>query len=137
MKLGREQAGKMLLVLAVAVSNLLMLGKEFKEYRSSSDTDMVTLHEKRFAGLKNDVLSRCIVGYISDRQSDDLGRVYFLTQYSLAPVIVRPVFAWNEKSHRYIIGDFYKTSGIEQISGSKDFRILKKLDNGVMLLETR
>ena len=52
--------------------------------------DVAHLSDQRFAAVKNELPARAVVGYMGE-SNDSATPDYDLTQYSLAPLVVRPL----------------------------------------------
>ncbi len=122
----------MLVIISALISGSITLVNEIKGYRHSEKLDMLASREKRFAGLKEVLPLRGVIGYVSDQPPDNVNREHFSAQYVLAPIIVT-----NERTHRYVVGDFRNPSGEHDLFRSEDYKILKKSEDGVILFEMK
>jgi hypothetical protein len=93
----------------------------------------VTAHERRFAALRKALPQRGNVGYVSD--TDSLPEViflrdYYLTQYTLAPIVVD-----RRPEGRLVVGNFTSPTGMRQALAKYGFSIKHNFGDGVLLLE--
>jgi hypothetical protein len=90
----------------------------------------VVIDEQRFAELRTVLPPRGIVGYLSDTSgSKESVRRYYLTQYSLAPVVVAP-----DANRELVVANFSSASAIVRLAGAQGLTVEKNFGNGVALL---
>jgi hypothetical protein len=93
----------------------------------------VIVDEQRFASLRAVLPPRGIVGYLSDTGGNqDSLRRYYLTQYSLAPVVVAP-----DANRELVIANFSSPSAIATLADAQGLSVEKDFGNGVALLKRR
>lgn len=95
----------------------------------------VTGFEKRFAPLREALPQRGMVGYVSD--SDFIGEFY-LTQYTLAPVVVYLYpsgFATSTPRPTLVVGNFNSPASIPDVLARNGLMVKRDFGDGVLLLE--
>ena len=123
-----------ILLILLSVISITLLFKDTLASMPNRGKDPIAAYEERFSGLKSILPGQSIVGYITDLTQEQLAynssyiAEYFLTQYALAPIIVD-----NNSDHQLIIGNFHHQPLPAELSG-KGLRVVKDLENGVMLL---
>lgn len=95
-------------------------------------TQNISYYEKRFEGLRHNLPSRGVVGYISDDTNDgeDSKARMFVAQYALAPVIIV-----RSLEHELVIGNFRKPVDEKKLCSSYCLTIIKDFGNGVFLFK--
>ena len=94
---------------------------------------IVIIDEQRFAALRTVLPPRGIVGYLSDTGGNqDSLRRYYLTQYSLAPVVVAP-----DANRELVIANFSSPSTIARLADEHGLSVERDFGNGVALLKRR
>ena len=90
----------------------------------------VVIDEQRFTELRTLLPARGIVGYLSDTSgSQESVRRYYLTQYSLAPVVVAP-----DANRELVVANFSSASSIVRLADAQGLTVEKNFGNGVALL---
>jgi hypothetical protein len=119
--------GLVLLMTALAIGSLT-------GYRSVLQTQAkVVIDEGRFAELRTFLPARGTVGYLSDTSgSRESVRRYYLTQYSLAPVVVAP-----DATRELVVANFSSPSAIVRLADAQGLTVKKDFGNGVALLTRR
>ncbi len=126
------KTGIVLLILFALLSNLhWLLQAAFDPDFPRSDR--ISQYEKRFEGLKKILPTHGVVGYLSDRQAQDIrfdnGTVeFYLTQYALAPLIV--IYS---SEREFVIGNFRASGVAPEIFTDNNLMQLRDFGNGVML----
>lgn len=138
----RVKIGITLIALSTLVSSVLLLldkdigirDKGYWYYKS-----IVSLHENRFAGIKNILPANTVAGYITDIQPDketEKGYGYYLTQYYLTQYVLSPAIIVRGTNYPLVIGNFHKPVNISQIYQDSRLILIRELDNGVMLFRS-
>lgn len=125
--------GITLLIASALLSNLQLFQQTATLNPELLGRDKITLYEKRFEGLKKILPSHGVVGYISNKQAEDIRfdvttAEYYLTQYALSPVIV----AYSQEP-QLVVGNFRDAAAAGKAVASRHFILLKDFGNGVML----
>jgi hypothetical protein len=125
----RAKAGIGLVMLMAVLAMGTLVG-----YRSVLQKQaVVVIDERRFAGLRTLLPTRGIVGYLSDSGgSQESVRRYYLTQYSLAPVVVAP-----DSNREMVVANFSSPSAIVRLADAQGLTVEKDFGNGVALLRRR
>jgi hypothetical protein len=109
----RRLAGGLLVVVLTSWSAADLLGQGVASYRTLPERDPVTIHEERIARLRPHLPAAGSVGYVTTVENERIfadeqrfGNVeylaqYALTQYTLAPSIVR-----NSPEEPLVVGNF-------------------------------
>lgn len=131
----KAKIGILLIILSALLSNSFMVWEEIKTYRKSPDEDEITAYENRFKSIKSVLPPHSVVGYVTDltdQQSAQWYKEYFLTQYTLSPVIVV-----NETSRHLVIGNFHKPINSYRVFYDTHLVLLREFDNGVILFKNK
>lgn len=109
----RRTAGSILLIVLTGYAVMALLGQSLRLYPDLPEKDPVTIHEERIRQLKPFLPASGVVGYVTTvensrifadektfRNVEYLAQ-YVLTQYTLAPLIVR-----NSPEFPLVIGNF-------------------------------
>lgn len=128
------RAAIILLIFFALLSNLRLFRQTLNFAPKPLGTDEITLYEKRFAELKKILPYHGAVGYISNKQAEDIrfdvtAAEYYLTQYALTPLVV--VYSSN---YPLVVGNFRQAVIDPQTYTSRNLVPLKDFGNGVMLL---
>jgi hypothetical protein len=109
----RQLLGAALLILLALLSAFNALRQNALSYKEAPETDPVTIHENRIAQLKGFLPAPGSVGYITAVENERIFAAektfsnveflaqYVLTQYTLAPLVVR-----NSPDYPMVIGNF-------------------------------
>jgi hypothetical protein len=109
----RRRAGVVILIMLTAYAVLNPLWQGIRSYPEMPDTDPVTLHEARINQLKPLLPASDTVGYVTTVENDRIFAKekafqnveylaqYALTQYTLAPLIVK-----NSPEMPFVVGNF-------------------------------
>lgn len=124
----------LILIFLALLSNLRLFIQSINFIPKPLGRDEITLYEKRFEELKKILPSHGVVGYISNKQAEDIrfdagAAEYYLTQYALTPLVV--VYSLN---YPLVVGNFHQSVIDPQIYASRNLVLLKDFGNGVMLL---
>ena len=100
--------------------------KEFDPSLSLAGHEGVTLYERRFVDVKNELPAQGVVGYVSDTEPDSAE--FYLTQYALSPLIVD-----RTQPHELVIGNFTnKTPDLKALT-NMSLTLRRDFGNGVKL----
>jgi hypothetical protein len=130
----RVKLGMMGLALFVLVTNIDLVIDAHQTLQRNKGKDLVPIYEKRFTKLRQAIKSFEVVGYFSDGASDsqeDVGNFY-LTQYTLAPVIVT-----RETNRRWVVGNFWKTGRVPAAAQRDRLFLWKDFGDGVALFQSK
>lgn len=109
----RVKAGWFLLILLTGYAVLSLLAQSIEVFTDLPDKDPVTIHEARIAQLKGSLPVSGEVGYVTTVENEKIFAYerafqnveflaqYVLTQYTLAPLIVR-----NSPDRLLVVGNF-------------------------------
>ncbi|MBU2054861.1 MAG: hypothetical protein KKC25_07765 [Proteobacteria bacterium] len=109
----RARAGVLLLICLTGYAALGLLWQNIRIYSGLPEKDPVTIHEERILQLKPILSAVGEIGYVTTVENDRIFGFeksftnveylaqYVLTQYTLAPVIVR-----NSPAHPVVAGNF-------------------------------
>ena len=109
----RRKAGVLILIVLTGYAALNLLGKGIRSYPDLPEKDPVTIHEERIRQLKPFLPASGAVGYVTTVENDRIFAdekafrnvehlaQYVLTQYTLAPLIVR-----NSPELPLVVGNF-------------------------------
>jgi len=127
------RAAIILLIFFALLSNLRLFRQTLNFAPKPLGTDEITLYEKRFAELKKILPYHGVVGYISNKQAEDIrfdagAAEYYLTQYALTPLVVA-----YSPNYPLVVGNFLQSVIDPEIYTSKDLVPLKDFGNGVLL----
>ena len=100
--------------------------KEFDPNLSLSGHEGVSLYERRFVEVKNELPAQGVVGYVSDTQPDSAE--FYLTQYALSPLIVD-----KSQPHELVIGNFANKNSDVKALTNMSLTLRKDFGNGVKL----
>jgi len=102
----------------------------------NNEADIVTKNEERFQQVRKLLPKRGVVGYITDLtppsvSADEYGRQYYITQYTLSPIIIVA-----DSKMPLVIGNYCKQ--LESLLLSHPYLILlHDFGDGVALLANR
>jgi hypothetical protein len=90
----------------------------------------VAAFEKRFDEFRKTVQPHSVLGYISDNPPNDPSArpEFFLTQYTLAPAIVKPT-----ADERLVIANFHKNQPDQKLLRANKLVPVEDFGNGVVL----
>ncbi len=90
----------------------------------------IDMDANRFRSLRGELPARGVVGYLSDTTEGLEGaRMYYLTQYYLAPVVVA-----RDAGHELVIANFASSAAIGAAAAARDLAVARDFRNGVALL---
>jgi hypothetical protein len=115
------------MVLLALHANVKTIRRNISVLREPSCTDDL-LYEQRLQPLRRSLPEHSIVGYVTDEKSADKYRLFFLTQYSLCPILV------VEGSHYPLVIGGYYGRGAPVDQSAKGPEIVKDFGNGILLL---
>ena len=122
-----------MLIFFALLSNLRLFRQTLNFAPKPLGTDEITLYEKRFEELKKILPSHGVVGYISNKEAEDIrfdagAGEYYLSQYALTPLVVA-----YSSNYPLVVGNFRQAVVDPQIYAGKGLVPLKDFGNGVML----
>ncbi|MGO9117409.1 MAG: hypothetical protein ACLQPD_07315 [Desulfomonilaceae bacterium] len=97
-----------------------------------NEKDEISSFMRRFDGIKKTLPERALLGYFSDvapEGTPEYGKAFFLTQYSLAPIIVA-----DSPDRDLVIGDV-KNPGESSLYKERGFTLEKDFGDGVVLFK--
>jgi hypothetical protein len=109
----RTTAGSILLIVLTGYAVMALLGQSIRLYPDLPEKDPVTIHEERIRQLRDFLPASGAVGYVTTVENDRIFAdektfrnveylaQYVLTQYTLAPLIVR-----NSPRLPLVVGNF-------------------------------
>ena len=100
--------------------------KDFDLKLSLQGHDGVTIYERRFQEIKPLLPAQGVVGYVSDAQ--DEGAEFYLTQYSLAPLIID-----KTQPHEFVVGNFANRTVDASKLTKMTLTLRKDFGNGIKL----
>jgi hypothetical protein len=124
-----------LVLFAVASGAELAIRSTIQYVHRESDADRVTRYDARYVALRAVLPGHGIIGYVSDAHdgrgftSLDGMREYFMTQYSLAPIVV--VVGAESGS---VVGNFRDPDALRDAPGLERLGIVHDFGDGVLLL---
>ncbi|HEY3038659.1 MAG TPA: hypothetical protein VGJ66_07970 [Pyrinomonadaceae bacterium] len=119
-----------LIVFFLLLSSFEQFSKDWQEFdHNQIGDDGITVYEKRFAALKPVLPPNGAVGYVTDGEPYNIE--FFLTQYSLAPLMVDP-----KESHEFVIGNFTNKASNPKTWNRADLDLRLDLGNGVKLFHS-
>ena len=132
---------------SIVLAILLLLGN-LRQLRWTVSLDLsfighdeVTSHEKRFANVREFLPSHGIVGYVDDNSGQTVARFreYFLTQYTVAPIVlIDPNFSGTDsellkREDVLIISNLHHSIPDHRIFTERHVTLLKDFGNGLRL----
>lgn len=126
-----------LLIFVIAV-NVVFLTNEFDFKRRNIGTDLVTLYERRFEGMRGFLPKRGVVGYMTDQRPEDIFsddyeiQKFYLTRYALSPVIVA-----NDIGREFVVGNFHKGIPQEKDLSNSGLVIVRDFGDGAILFKRK
>jgi hypothetical protein len=136
----KQMIGILLLLGLTCYSSINTLWRNFESYREAPATDPVTVHEKRIAQLKEFLPASGSVGYITSVENDRifaaektfsnvefLGQ-YVLTQYTLAPLVVR-----NSPFYPLVVGNFIEGEPAPGFLEENKLTALRNFGDGLII----
>ena len=122
----RQKTGIILIILFSLLSVGRLLHQESKQILGIKFNDEVSLYEERYVELKKWLPPNGVVGYINNKDFGNDIREFYLTQYSLAPIIVV-----RSANFPLVIGNF--PTSVNSPGKQMNSVLLKDFGNGVML----
>lgn len=90
----------------------------------------IAMDANRFRGLREILPARGVVGYLSDTTEGLEGsRIYYLTQYYVAPVVVA-----RDPAHDLVIANFASTAAMATVAAAHELTLVRDFGNGLALL---
>ena len=122
-------AALLLLALTALLTNLTYLRENRSVEPTTAGHDDINIYERRFGVLREALPARGVVGYLSDEQGvDEATKKYYLTQYTLAPLIVV-----RDADRALVVGDFARGGeGVPDVP-SGGLKLVKDFGDGVAL----
>jgi hypothetical protein len=136
----RAKAGRLLLVILTGYAVLNLLWQNIRLYPGLPETDPITIHEARIAQLLPLLPPSGAVGYITTVENDRIFAAeksftnveflaqYVLTQYTLAPRIVR-----NSPDLPLVVGNFIDGPPAPGFLEKHDLVVFRDLGDGLIL----
>jgi len=100
--------------------------KDFDLKLSLQGHDGVTIYERRFQEIKPLLPAQGVVGYVSDAQ--DEGAEFYLTQYSLAPLIID-----KTQPYEFVVGNFVNRTVDASKLTKMSLSLRRDFGNGIKL----
>lgn len=137
----RVTLASLMLAALLLLGNLRLLRWTANLDLSLMGNDEVTLHEKRFASIRDLLPPYGVVGYIDDNSGQTVARFkeYFLTQYTVAPVVLAdPNFSGTDseflmREDVLIISNVHHSTPDSRIFTDRHVTLLKDFGNGLQL----
>ncbi len=137
----RVTLASLMLAALLLLGNLRLLRWTANLDLSLMGNDEVTLHEKRFASIRDLLPPYGVVGYIDDNSGQTVARFkeYFLTQYTVAPVVLTdPNFSGTDseilkREDVLIISNLHHSMPDHRIFTARHITLLKDFGNGLQL----
>ncbi|MBW6486601.1 MAG: hypothetical protein K0B01_10690 [Syntrophobacterales bacterium] len=136
----KQKTGILLLVALTCCSAFTALWQNARSYGDAPATDPVTVHEGRILSLKEFLPASGSVGYITAVENDRifaaertfsnvefLGQ-YVLTQYTLAPIVVR-----NSPAYPLVVGNFITGKPDQEFLDKNHLLLVRNLGDGLIL----
>ncbi|MHB8090074.1 MAG: hypothetical protein ACYDH8_00470 [Syntrophales bacterium] len=136
----KQMIGTLLLVLLTCYSSISTLWRNFSSYCEAPETDPVTVHEERIIALKEFMPASGEVGYITSIANDKIFTAertfanveflaqFVLTQYTLAPLVVR-----NSPFYPLVVGNFIDGSPAAGFLEENGLTPLRDLGDGLII----
>lgn len=127
----RDKAGIAIVLLMAALAAGTLAGYRFVLRQEMDRSDLVTLDQQRFTGLRAVLGPRGVVGYLDDTGGRPKNpRAYYLTQYSLAPVVVAP-----DTAHELVVANFTSATSVAAVAAANGLTVVHDFNNGIALLK--
>jgi len=136
----KQKMGILLLVALTCSSAFSALWQNARSYGEAPETDPVTVHESRILTLKELLPASGSVGYITSVENDRifaaektfanvefLGQ-YVLTQYTLAPLVVR-----NSPAYPIVVGNFIAGGPDQEFLDKNHLLLVRDLGDGLII----
>ena len=139
-RLYRTRAGLILLLAVTVYANLNLLFNRVQLYPELKQTDPVTIHEGRIEQIKKILPPTPVLGYVTTIENEklflnersfrdvELLAQYYLTQYTLAPILV-----YNSPNFPLIIGNFIDGPASPEWIREKGLAPLHDFGDGLIL----
>jgi hypothetical protein len=122
-------AALLLLALTALLTNLTYLRENRSLEPTTAGHDDINIYERRFGALRESLPARGVVGYLSDEQEvNEATKKYYLTQYTLAPLIVV-----RDADRELVVGDFTHGGEGAPETVADRLRLVKDFGDGVAL----
>ncbi len=109
----RRRAGLLILIVLTAYAVLNLLWQGIRSYREMPETDPVTIHEARIEQLRPLLPASGAVGYVTTVENDRIfaaekaiQNVEFLAQYALTQYTLAPLVVKNSPEFPLVVGNF-------------------------------
>ena len=127
----RDKAGIAIVLLMAGLAAGTLAGYRSVLRQETDRSDLITLDSQRFEGLRAILGPRGLVGYLDDTGGrPGSPRAYYLTQYSLAPVVVAA-----DAAHELVVANFSTASSIHAVAAANGLTVVHDFNNGVALLK--
>ena len=130
MSAARARAGVAIIMLMGALALCTFAGYAAVVLRGGANSAGIDMDANRFRHLREDLPARGVVGYLSDiTEGQEGARVYYLTQYYLAPVVVA-----RDPAHELVIANFSSPAAVGAAAAAHNCTVVRDFRNGVALL---
>jgi hypothetical protein len=125
-----SRAGVAIILLMGALALCTLAGYAGAVVRGGGNPARIDMDSNRFRDLREALPARGVAGYLSDTNEGLEGtRVYYLTQYYVAPVVVA-----RDAAHELVIANFALPDAVGAAAASHDLVVMRDFRNGVALL---
>ena len=136
----RTRAGLILLLAVTVYANLNLLFNRVQLYPELKQTDPITIHEGRIEQIKKILPPTPVLGYVTTIENEklflnersfrdvELLAQYYLTQYTLAPILV-----YNSPNFPLVIGNFIDGPASPEWIREKGLAPLHDFGDGLIL----
>jgi len=126
----RHRAALVVLVVLSVYHSAVLLRTARVDYLRDPDPDAVSVFEHRFDSVRARLSDSTTVGYITDAPIDGDWLIdYYLTQYTLSPVVVSDSLA-----ARFVIANLRDPKSLAGLLQKQDLFLLSDYGNGIFLL---
>jgi hypothetical protein len=130
MSAARGRAGIAIILLMGAFALCTFASYTMVLLRGHGNSVAIEMDANRFRSLREELPARGVVGYLSDTTEGLEGtRVYYLTQYYLAPVVVA-----RDPAYELVIANFASPAAVAAAATAHDLTVVRDFRNGVALL---
>jgi hypothetical protein len=130
MSAARARAGIAIIMLMGALALCTFAGYAAAVVRGPGYSARINMDANRFRSLREELPARGVVGYLSDTTEGLEGtRVYYLTQYYAAPVVVA-----RDAARELVIANFATPAAVAATAAAHNLTVVRDFRNGVALL---
>jgi hypothetical protein len=137
---GRARTGIAIILLMGVFAIFTLASYVAVVLRGGGNPAGIDMDANRFRSLREELPARGVVGYLSDSNLDKTildktgeglegTRVYYLTQYYLAPVVVA-----RDPAHDLVIANFASPAAVAAAAATHNLTVMRDFGNGVALL---